>query len=243
MTRICLACLLLLAPLASRAQAFEEIVVTGTRADVDEQAPGRFLRRPADFLLLEVVVTNDTREDNARADEIYKTLSNLIRDARRSDDIEVAVVNGDNIVSPLTTDNYRIELGVGDRPDTSAADIIIKTPVRDASADGQVLINRLRAFVDGVSVVGRTELQPVGDVRISVVGPNQYRSAIIELFAEDVREVTAALGSDYRVVARGIDRPVEWYRSGLLELSLYIPYEYSVVPTSISSFVHLQPEY
>jgi hypothetical protein len=213
----------------------EEIVVTGSRIDADAE-PGVFLRRHADFLLLEVAVTNDTREADGREDEIYRTLRNALTAAERQRDIQVSVVNDDGLVYPLTADNYRIALRPGGRPDTSIATISIKTPVPATGADGQALVNKLRQFVADLPVTGRTLLDPVGDVEISVVDPHQYRGEIIDLVASDVRRVTAALGSEYRVIVQGIDRPVEWFRLGLLDLGLFVPYEYTVIPQTVTAF-------
>src|SRR5688500_6871224 len=105
----------LLVPLAlasaSLASAqLEEIDVSGSRVDAE---PGVFLRRHADFLLLEVTVTNDTREADGREDEIYRTLRNALTAAERQRDIQISVVSDDGLVYPLTAENYRIELSPG----------------------------------------------------------------------------------------------------------------------------------
>ena len=210
----------------------EEIVVTGSRV---QSTPGVFLRRHADYLLLEVAVTNDTREEAGREDEIYRTLRGALTAAERSKEVDISVVNDDGIVYPLTLDNYRIELDPGNRPDTSTATISVKIAVPADAADGQALVNKLREFVASLSVVGRTQLEPVGDVEISVVDPHQYRGDIVKLVAGDIDQVTSTLGAEYRVVVGGIDRPVEWFRLGLLDLGLFIPYRYTVIPQSITS--------
>jgi hypothetical protein len=215
----------------------EEIVVTGSRI---ESRPGVFLRRHADFLLLEVTVTNDTREADGREEEIYRTLRNALAAAERQRDIEISVVGDDDLVYALTAETYRIGLRQGNRPDTSTATISIKTAVPAAAADGQALVNKLRKFVADLPVTGRTQLDPVGDVEISVVDPHRYRDEIIDLVVADVRRVTAGLGGEYRVVVRGIDRPIEWFRLGLLELGLFVPYEYTVIPQSLTSFATVE---
>jgi hypothetical protein len=221
--------------IASSSVAFsqlEEIVVTGSRV---ETTPGVFLRRHADYLLLEVAVTNDTREQAGREDEIYRTLRGALTAAERNRAVEISVVNDDGLVYPLTPENYRIDLSPGSRPDTSTARISMKTAVPSTDADGQALVNKLREFVASLSVVGRTQLAPVGDVRISVVDPHQYRNEIIKLVAGDIGQVTSTLGAEYRVIVEGIDRPVEWFRLGLLDLGLFIPYRYTVIPQSVTS--------
>ena len=229
--RVSLSLLALTSATAAFAQ-LEEIVVTGSRI---ESTPGVFLRRHADYLLLQVSVTNDTREEAGREDEIYRTLRGALTAAERNRDVEISVVNDDGLVYPLTPANYRIELTPGNRPDTSTATISMKTAVPAANADGQALVNKLREFVESLSVVGRTQLEPVGDVEISVVDPHQYRGEIIKLVAGDIGQVTTTLGTEYRVVVEGIDRPVEWFRLGLLDLGLFIPYRYTVIPQSVTS--------
>jgi hypothetical protein len=68
------------------------------------------------------------------------------------------------------------------------------------------------------------------------VNPAQYRDQVITLFAGDVKKVTAALGADYKVVTRGIDQPIRWVRSGMLEVTIFVPYSYDVIPASVTSY-------
>jgi hypothetical protein len=60
---------------------------------------------------------------------------------------------------------------------------------------------------------------------------------VIELFAADVKKVTSALGPDYKVVAHGIDLPIEWLRVGMLEVTIFVPYRYEVLPASVTSYL------
>jgi hypothetical protein len=210
----------------------QEIVVTGSRIEL---RPGVFLQRNGDFLLLRVLVTNDTREQKGREDEIYKTLRDALTAAERQRDIEISVITEEDLVYPLTPSNYRIELRGGGRPDTSAATISVKTAVPANDADGPALTSKLRKFVADLPVAGRTLLQPDGDVEISVVDPHQYRGQIVKLVTAEARQVANDLGSDYRIVLEGIDRPVQWFRLGVLELGLFVPYNYTVIPQSVTT--------
>lgn len=54
--------------------SLEEIVVTGTKES--SSMPGTVLRKKGDFLLLEVLISNDTRDKDQREKEIMKTLKN-----------------------------------------------------------------------------------------------------------------------------------------------------------------------
>jgi hypothetical protein len=220
---------------AANAQV-EEVVVTGARSDEGASMPGTFLRKTGDFLLLQVDVRNDTREADPRKEEIYATLRTALAAANRDGTIELSVIDENDLVIPLKVDSATVVLRPGDRPDTSTTRISVKTAIPKTGANGQALISKLKDFVAGIKETGRTELYPDGDVDISVVNPHGYRDEIIALYAADAKKVTSALGDDYKVVTRGIDRPVRWVRIGLLELALFAPYKYEVLPTSVNSY-------
>ena len=238
LTRLLLAACLSALASSSFAQQLEEIVVTGLRQDEGVSMPGTFLRKTGDFLLLQVDVRNDTREADARKEEIYATLRAALAAANRDGSIELSVIDESDLVIPLKVDSATVVLRPGDRPDTSTTRISVKTPIPKAGANGQALISKLKDFVAGIKENGRTKLTPDGDVDISVVAPHGYRDDIIALFAADAKKVTSALGEDYKVVTQGIDRPVRWVRIGLLELALYVPYRYEVLPTTVHTYVN-----
>lgn len=231
-----LAIFLLSASAASLGQQMEEIVVTAEQRE-SEDIPGTFLRKTGDFLLLQVNVRNDTREAAARKDEIYATLRNALANAKREGDIELSVIDENDLVIPLKVDSATVVLKPGDRPDSSFTRISVKTRIPATGANGQVLISKLKDFVAGIKEDGRTKLDPDGSVDISIVSPHRYRDEIIALFAADAKKVTAALGEDYKVVTTGIDRPVRWVRIGLLELALFVPYSYQVLPSSVHTVI------
>ncbi|HZF17047.1 MAG TPA: hypothetical protein VE046_13985 [Steroidobacteraceae bacterium] len=233
------AALLCLTPLWAVAQGLEEIVVTGSRVEKGDSVPGASLKRPGDFILLQVVVSNDSRERDVRKKEIYDTLRAALAAAKRDGTIELSVVDGDGLVIPLKVDSATVPLGADKRPDTSRTTISVKTKIPATDVNPTALISKLKDFVASVKGVGRTELDGEDDVEISVVNPAQYRDAVIKLFAADVTKVTGALGDGYKVVVQGIDRPVRWVRVGLLELQLYVPYTYAVIPTSVTSYTNL----
>lgn len=220
-------------------QALEEVIVTAAR--IDEPLPGVVLKKTGDFLLLEVEVSNDTRDEKRRKEEIYQTLKNAISTASKHRNIELSIVES-GFVIPLTLDNHRIELKRGSRPDTSRAKIRVKTAIPSDMNKATKLVEEMASFVGKVNLVGRTEFNSLGSVDVSVVNPNQYRSEIIALFSADAKAVATSLGDDYKVIVEGIDRPVQWVRVGPLQLALYVPYSYNVIPDNITSII-LTPEY
>ncbi len=228
--------------LPSPAQTAIEEVVVVTGAYAESSPPAQRVVRKGDYLLLKVLISNDTREEKQRETEIHKTLLAAIQKASRTPNIQLSSVTDNDFVIPLRESNHRIELGLGKRPDTSVAYFRVKAAIDPDAADGEALVVALRRFVSDLKMEGRTTVEVKGDVEISIVDPSQYRPRIIELMAQDVKAVTAALGGDYRVVLSGIDRPVKWARLGSLDVTVFIPYEYLVLPSSVTS-INMFPEY
>jgi hypothetical protein len=226
---------LLLGVASAAAQGLEEVVVTGLRNE-EARIPGTSVRRPGDFILLNVRVSNDSRDAAVRRREILDTLSNMMAAAARDRSIELSVIGDNNLVLPLKLDSATLVLGAGQRPDTSETTINVKTRIPPSLAVSSALVAKLKDFATDVKPVGRTVVDEDGDFEISIVNPAQYRDRVLELFAADVKKVTASLGADYKVVARGIDGPIQWVREGMLEVTIFVPYAYDVLPASVSSY-------
>ncbi len=230
---------LLLAP-SAWSEVIEEIVVTGSY--IESSPPAQRLVRKADNLLLRVLITNDAREEKQREKEIHQTLLNAVESAQKAKNIELSSVTDSGFVIAMNRSNYRIDLANGSRPDTSQAYFRVKAKITDDAADGEALVLNLKRFVADLKMTGRTLAEVGGDVEVSIVNPQQYRSKVIELMAADVKQVTAALGDDYKVMLSGIDQPVEWARVGSIDVAVFVPYEYIVIPSTISA-VTFVPEW
>lgn len=217
------------APVLAQDLTGSEIVVTGMRKESDNYGvPAIGLRRIADYAVQEVEVAGDTREPQRRRDEIFEMIRGAIAMAGKSGGIELAT--GDMVVEPLTLENYRnLPLHNDGRPDTDKTSFLVKTKL-SANGDAKAALDRIHAFIKAVPPVGRAEMRASGDLTLSIVGPDQYRSRIIDLVAADAHATAAKLGPDYAVEAKGLDRPVEWSRASLTEVFLYVPYSYTIVP-------------
>jgi hypothetical protein len=230
-----LACAMLISAGALGQDAAEEVVVTGLRAEASS-IPGTSLKRAGDFILLNVQVSNDSREEKTRKHEITETLRAMLAAAGRDKSIELSIIGENNLVLPLKLDSATLRLEGGKRADTSETTISVKTRIPANVPNSSALVAKLRDFVSGTRPVGRTVIDDDGDIVISIVNPAQYRDRVIEMFAADVKKVTAALGADYKVVAVGIDRPIEWVREGMLEVTIFVPYRYDVIPATVTAF-------
>jgi hypothetical protein len=217
------------------AQELDEIVVTAQRTE-GVRIPATSLKRQADFLLLNVEVSNDSRDYKTRREEIYATLRAMQAAAEKDKTIELSIIHDEFIVLPLQLDDTILNFSDNGTGGTLKTTISIKTRIVPR-ASGAALIAKLKNFVSAIKPTGRTDLDDDEETQVSVVNIAQYRDPVIQLFANDVKKTTTALGGDYRVVIHGLDQPIQWIRSSTLEVMIFVAYSYDIVPTTISSYM------
>lgn len=203
----------------------EEIVVTGARVSGDDYSriPAVVLERRADFLVQRIRLTNDTRAEEGRTKELYQTIRDMVVDAAKRPGI--ALSYGDEFLIPITSSDYEVPLDKGaKRPDTSATELYVKMALAEKD-NVQKAIAELSAFIKKARVSGRTEVEPAGDVGLSLVTPEKYRYDIIARITEDAKRLQQAVGSQCKVEISGLSNRVSWQRSDISELTLYIPYQ------------------
>jgi hypothetical protein len=208
----------------------QEIVVSASRVEQDgyqRDMPAVGLRRAADYLVQEVVIRGDTRDEKLRAIEIRKMLLSTVQMAAKQG---VQLAYGDYILTPLTVSNLDEIALVGDnRPDSSRVSFLIKAPL-SATISGSQAQKKIDDFIESVPEVGRAQMDASGDAALSIVGPDQYRAQIAERVMEDARSLAARMGTDYAVTIDGLNMPVIWTQAGPSEVLLYIPYRLVIVP-------------
>jgi hypothetical protein len=204
--------------------------VTGSRVDQEDYSrdmPAVGLRRTADFLVQQVTIRGDTRDQKQRRQEIHEMLARAIALASKHG-VELAF--GDYILTPLTAatvDDLVIKNDT--RPDSERVDFLVKAPLAGKES-GTAAEQRISDYVEAVPEVGRAQMDESGDATLSVVGPDSYRGQIADKVAEDARAMAARMGEGYAVKVEGLNMPVQWARSGASEVMLYIPYKLVVVP-------------
>ena len=211
--------------------ALEEIVVTGSRVDVDYyEMPAVTVTKKADFLVQSIRLLNDSRSPNLRKSEIIETIENLIKRSKSMDGM--ALSYGQGFLEPINLDDESLQL-LEDRQrvDTNYIDIYAKVELKsDRSSKAQ--ISDLREFISGAKKAGRTEILPLGDIGLSIIGPEQYRYEIIEKIAAENAKVSRAMNADCEITIGGLEGRVQWERTSVSGLTLYIPYGMQVTDCS-----------
>jgi hypothetical protein len=198
----------------------KEVVVT-------TPAPIQTLRRIADFAVQQVVIVSDTREESDRRAEIYAMVRKAIDSSANAG---TQLASGELVVEPLTVGNYT-DLQVNDDEDSSGelVKFLIKVPLAP-NMNAKSALARIEKFIKAVPAVGRAEMKAYSELTLSVVNPEQYRGAIIDLVAKDTAATSTRFGTGYGVEVTGLDRPVQWKRVGLTEVQLFLPSATTVRP-------------
>jgi hypothetical protein len=222
----------LLAGSAAQAQDLSqaEIVVTGMRAAQDDYVrdmPAVGLRRPADYLVQQVVISGDTRDPKSRSTEIYAMLAKAVEVAARSG---VELAYGDYILTPLTAANLKdVSLSRDSRPDSEKLSFLAKVRLTGGMT-AQAAQQKIDKFIDAVPEVGRAQMDSEDDPTLSVIGPDSYRGQIAAVVSEDARKLAQTMGEGYAVQIEGLNMPVNWSRAGPSDVMLYIPYKLTILP-------------
>jgi hypothetical protein len=216
--------LLLLVFASATAQAqLEEVVVTAQmRSGGYNEIPAVTIRRPADFLVQEIRLINDSRSPDLRRKEIISTIEGLLK--RATSVGNVALSYGDGFLMPVDLSDESLQI-IEDkkRTDTSIVDIFVKVTLGEKDSTKQRIAD-LRQFIARAQLVGRTEIEPQGDVGLSIVNPEKYRPVILGKIAEENARLVRTIGDKCQIKVAGLERRVQWERTDVAELTLYIPY-------------------
>lgn len=213
------------------AQDYDEIIVTASRRA--EFSPAIFVEKKGDFLLLDVTVVNDAREPEERRRDLKKTISMIIATSKQHPDITLSLVE-DGFVRPLTLDAFMDSIYPGSQPDTSYADLKVKTDIPRGDVEAYKLVRKLDDFVESLEGVGRTTISTQENVAVSVINPFQYRDEVRQKVLNEMTSTLSELGPNYVIIPKGLDNNVTWTRSGDLNLKFYIEYQYKIYPKSLS---------
>ena len=205
-----------------------EVVVTGNRLNAryaQENRPVVGLRRQADAAVLQIAIASDSRDEAIRKREIHTI---LLAALDRAGAAGVELVTGGFELVPVTKATYQdLPLVSAGRVDTSQATLMIKVKLARSIT---VAEQRLDAFIKGVPRTGRGTVDKSGGLALTIVNPDQYRDAIVQLVADNARHYAGMFGPDYAVQVSGVDGQIFWSQISGTDVFLYVPYRYTIVP-------------
>lgn len=204
-------------------ERLDTIVVTGSSISYRDllDTPAVSITRPGDYLLLPITLTNDTRSESGREDEIYATIRKMLASAGSRFDL----VYGETFVTRIDESSARLPLQKDEkRPDVSRISFFVRTAIAGAPERADEMGRALRAFVAKAERVGRTEIDVNKETALSLTRPERFRLELIKAIAEDTSSIRSELGRNCEISIQGLSSRIEWQRVSASELMLYIPY-------------------
>jgi len=213
-------------PLAAAAQI--ETVVVSAERNYGGDAPGVTLVERADHLVTKVKVTCDTRDPVRRKEELRQTLRDMIVQARNSGSISLGI--GDEVLYEFTEESVDKTIVADARADTSDASVVIRTELSKTDTY-EAATKRILEFILHTPKSGRTEILNNEPYNLGLMKPERYRAELVGKIADDSKHTAALFGAGYQVRIEGLQHAVQWFQSGKLDLSLYIPYSLVISPS------------
>jgi len=200
-----------------------EVVITGSRITDFYDMPTVTIIKNADFLVQEIRITNDSRSPELRKKEIIQTINNFVTSSKRIEGIELSC--GEGFLTPVNLNDDSLELLEDhSRVDNNYVDISVKVSIDEKKAPKKQ-IARLRKFIQKTKKVGRTEIEIQGDIGLSIKTPEKYRYEILKKITEENAKTKTIIGGKCEISVLGLESRVQWARSGITELTLYIGYQ------------------
>jgi|CXWL01.1.fsa_nt_gi hypothetical protein len=194
--------------------------------------PAVILPKRADNVVQFLLVTDDTRNAEARLAELEQAIASLDVAAKGSHGVEIALVvdtaDGLQLVRPFARDKAIAAVEDGSRPDTAQVRLLAKTAITASDHDQAEPAARIAAFVKSITLAGRAQLEPLGEPALSIVKPERYRAEVTGAIAADAKRAASQLGAEYGARLEGLESPVEWIQLDELDLGLYIQYRLSI---------------
>ena len=165
------------------------------------------LTKRADNLITELTVSCDTRDESQRVLELKAALRNLIKAAAADPNIELGI--GEEVVGKFDETMLDAVIVRSQKVDTSIANVFIKTSITAADTF-ESSTARVERFVKAAPVVGRAEFLLDDEWQLTILGPNQYHPAIVQLIADSARRNAAMFGEGSGASVEGLQLPVAW---------------------------------
>lgn len=212
----------------SQDSGVEEVIVTGIMGSDDYyEMPAITLKKQGDFLVQSVKVINDSRSKEIRETEIRQTLQALADAAAKNGDLKLSY--GDEFLRTLDPKDKSLAFTEEkSRADTSYLYISVKQKINTNKPASEQEAS-LKKFIKSSKKIGRTELDMSGDIDLSIVNPEKYRYEVIKKISEESVQLRETLNQNCNIQFDGLSNRVQWARTDIIELTIYIPHKTQVI--------------
>jgi len=180
------------------------------------------LAMPADFVSMPIRIVSDQRNTAQAYDETRQAVEMISERAKEHGELRISK----GVVS-LTQHQggFGISSGSWERP-AATVEIFLLAPL---STNGNIFSSAVDAakFVQGLSMPGKTRCE-IGNIQLAVENPEQYRSRVLTLIAEEMKKTADALSPQGRIHVQGLAGPVMVGQVDDRNVQLFLNYSLSI---------------
>jgi len=163
------------------------------------------LVKQADFVAVPVTITSEQKEPLQRFDDI-RTAKNLIR-GKANENKKIVIKDGPLSLSARPTSKMNFLASYSSYEAPSTASINIMLPLAPQSPDVFSAAREITRFVNAIKFGEKTQCN-LGQIQLAVADPEQYRPALLQLIAQDVRKTREQMGVKGNLTVEGLQSPV-----------------------------------
>lgn len=206
----------------------EEVLVTASRISGNSyyDTPVVTISKTADFMTQSITLVNDSRSPERRPAELIKTIENMMNAAKKLKGIELSY--GEGFLTPVVIDEDILRTIENDEDDEISGISIVAKVAVDKGRSTRQQIADLNKFIDNAKLDGRTEIETYGDVGLSIINPQQYRTELLKSIASENKRMAQLMGDDCTIKISGLENRLQWVRGSIDELKLYVDYSTEV---------------
>lgn len=171
----------------------------------------------AEYVAMSIALSSDAKYPSERAKLISKLQSTISGAAATNANIEFQ--QGAISLSPSEKSSFSISKSYG-RSSGSSFYILAKF---DRSKGIYTATQEIYSFIGGINKPEDTSLR-LGNTTLAISSPKKYRSQLLSLIKEEIKNTKSVLGEGYKVSISGLENPVIVRQKNDKQVTLFIDY-------------------
>lgn len=206
------------------------------------------LKRQADSAVRNIEIMSDSREESMRQREVKAMLVSAIDRAKNEglnlvtgqfeltqvtraswQDHFPALAGKEDPAEDDDDDDYDDDDGPKPAYEDDGGILTIRLKVK-TKLDGSIgnAQQKITGFLKRVPATGRSEIEQIGGLALTIINPDQYRDEIYRRIAKAATHAVSFYGPEYGLQVSGLDSALGWKQVSNTEVFLYIPYSFVV---------------
>ncbi len=183
------------------------------------------LVRTADFVAIPMSIVSEQKEPAQRFDDI-RAAKRLIQD-KAKENKRLTIKDGPLSLSARPTSKMNFISSCSSYEQSSTANLTIMIALDPQAPDVFAAASEITRFVNGIKFAEKTQCN-LGQVQLAVADPEQHRTALLQLIAQDMRRTKEQMGSKGTLAIEGLQGPVIVRQMDETKVEVFLNYAVSL---------------